>query len=54
MVPLCLSREALHEVRQLIDHLTAEHDNIGIRRTSVADPGAAARDEAQGFQTRKD
>lgn len=56
MVPLCLSREALHEVRQLIYHLrvTAEHNNIGIRRTSVADPGEAARDEAQGVQTRKD
>lgn len=48
--------EALHEVRQLIDHLrvTAEHNNIGIRRTSVADPGEAARDEAQGVQARKD
>lgn len=52
--PLRLSREALHEVREFVDHHTAEHDNIGICRSSVADPGEAARDEAQGVQARKD
>lgn len=52
VVPLRLSREALHEVREIVDHHTAEHDNIGIRRSSVADPEDATRNETQGGQTR--
>lgn len=36
----------------VVNHHTAEHDNIGICRSSVADPEDAARNETQGGQTR--
>lgn len=41
-VPLRLAREALHEVRELIDQLAAEHAELGVRRADVDHPGDAA------------
>lgn len=41
-VPLSLPCEALHEVRELVDQLAAEHAELGVRRADVDHPGDAA------------